>query len=78
MAVVETYIDSGLTVISMNNSEHGNRLNTESLEQLSQAFDLAITDKDVRVILLRSNGSNFCLGMDLDFLQAAIALPMSS
>ncbi len=66
---VESYVDSGLAVLTMTDSAGGNRLNTESLSSLSSAFNNALMDDGVRVILLRSNGKNFCLGMDLVFLQ---------
>jgi enoyl-CoA hydratase/carnithine racemase len=66
VAFVESYLDSGLAVITMIQSENGNLLNKESLEELSGAFDSFIKNPDVRAVLLRSNGKTFCLGMDLE------------
>lgn len=70
MALVGTYIDSHLAVITMLESETGNRLNRTSLEELSQAFHSSIQNSETRAILLRSNGPRFCYGMDLDYLQS--------
>lgn len=69
MAYVEYYVESGLAVITLSDSENGNKLNDGSLNELHKFVNNAIADKDVRVILIRSNGENYCLGMDLVFLQ---------
>ena len=71
MAFVETYLDSGLAVVTMTQSQNGNRLNKESLEELSQALDSCVENSHVKAILLRSNGKTFCLGMDLESFQKA-------
>lgn len=68
MALIEQYIDSKTAVITLNNSEKGNVLNPKSLELLLSCLQESVDNQDVRVILLRSNGENFCLGMDLEFL----------
>ncbi len=68
---IEYKVDSGLAIITLADSDSGNRLNQKSLEGLDRSLDEALYDKDVRVILLRSNGKNFCLGMDLEFLQSS-------
>lgn len=68
MAFVETHVDSGLGVITMIDSENGNRLNEETLQELSQAFNSLIKKDDVQVLLLRSDGNPFCLGMDINYL----------
>lgn len=69
MPLVEYYRDSRLGVITLNNSEGGNVLNIESMEQLLSAVRSCLKDGEVRVIVLRSNADNFCLGMDLKMLQ---------
>ena len=70
MALVRTHIDSKLAVITMQDSKTGNRLNKASLEEFSQSFHSMIQNPDTRAILLRSNGPQFCYGMDLDYLQS--------
>ena len=71
MAKVEFLADNGLGIITLADSANGNRLNHETLTGLSLAFNSAILHDEIRVILLRSNGKNFSLGMDLQFLQTA-------
>lgn len=71
MAFVETHLDSGLAVITMTQSKKGNRLNKESLKGLSDALDSAIDNSDAKSILLRSDGTTFCLGLDLESFQMA-------
>jgi enoyl-CoA hydratase/carnithine racemase len=52
-------------LITLTNHPAGNVLNRGSLELLQSAVDQAVTDKEVRVIVLRAQGDPFCLGMDL-------------
>jgi enoyl-CoA hydratase/carnithine racemase len=66
---IDAYTDSNLAVITMQHSSKGNRLNKKNLEDLYQAIYTSIKDPEVRALLLRSNGSRFCLGMDLNYLQ---------
>ncbi|OHD57421.1 MAG: hypothetical protein A2Y33_08020 [Spirochaetes bacterium GWF1_51_8] len=68
MGKVEFLADNGLGIITLADSANGNRLNHETLAELSHAFNAAIMHDEIRVILLRSNGKNFSLGMDLQFL----------
>lgn len=70
LSYVEQYIDSHAAIITLNKSKEGNLLNNKSMEALFKAFTSAVSNTDVRVIILRSNGSNFCLGMDLVMLQS--------
>lgn len=70
LALVRTHIDSNLAVITMQDSKTGNRLNKASLEELSQSFHSSIQNPETRAVLLRSNGPQFCYGMDLDYLQS--------
>ena len=69
MNFIDAYNDSNLAVITMQHSSWGNRLNKKNLEDLYQAIYTSIKDPEVRALLLRSNGSRFCLGMDLNYLQ---------
>lgn len=69
MNFIDAYTDSNLAVITMQHSSKGNRLNKKNLEDLYQAISTSIKDPEARALLLRSNGSRFCLGMDLDYLQ---------
>ena len=59
MSIVEKYNDSHAAVITLNNGEKGNVLNIENLEGLLDAFESAGREKDIRVILLRSNKDTF-------------------
>ncbi len=68
LAVIENYIDSALGVIILSDSENGNKLNLESLKSINAILNSFIENQGVRVILIKSNGENFCLGMDFDEL----------
>ena len=60
--------DSKIAFITLNNSDNGNRLNLSSLKLMNESIDKAVSDKENRAIVIRSNGENFCLGMDFSFL----------
>ena len=70
MPLIDRYIDSQVSVITLNNSENGNLLNLDTLTEFKRAFNGSYMNRDVRVILLRSDGKTFCHGMDLIQLQA--------
>jgi methylglutaconyl-CoA hydratase len=65
MPPVEYAVDSQVAVITLANGSAGNVLNQESLEALHSALTMASQDDQVRVIVLRAQGQDFCLGMDL-------------
>lgn len=70
---IQYRVDAALAVITMDDSQSGNLLNQKNLEELNQVLDRALNGTTIRVILLRSNGENFCLGMDLNFFHASHA-----
>ena len=77
MPRIEQYVDSQVAVVTLNDGEHGNLLGPEMLEELSDAFERSWKDPEVRAILLRSNGPDFCRGMDLARLDGS-AVPGGS
>ncbi|MAG13733.1 MAG: hypothetical protein CMN78_03950 [Spirochaetales bacterium] len=64
LEMIEVYHDRGLSVITLANSANGNPLNIDLLASLDNHFSQCLESRDTRVILLRSNGSPFCVGMD--------------
>ena len=71
MPAIDLNIDSSIGIVTLGDSARGNRLNRESLEALLEAVRSCIERDDIRIILLRSDGDAFCLGMDLLRLQTA-------
>ncbi len=67
---VEQYVDSGVSVITLCEGKNGNLLNLVSLREIDAALKNALADPAARVVLLRSDGGAFCLGMDLSALGA--------
>ncbi len=68
--MVEYKTEAKLDIITLNDSDHGNVLNLKSLQLIYDAIKNAEKNPDSRVIILKSDGRNFCLGMDLNFLQS--------
>jgi enoyl-CoA hydratase/carnithine racemase len=66
---IESHFDAGLAVITLADSARGNLLDGESLPALARALSDAKGRPGVRVVLIRSNGFRFCLGMDLAVIE---------
>ena len=66
-SVVDKY---GVLRVTLNNPKRRNALSEAMLALLSEAFDRAADDPEVRVIILAANGSTFCAGHDLNEMTA--------
>jgi enoyl-CoA hydratase/carnithine racemase len=51
--------------VTLNRPEHGNALNADLVEALVGYFEGLREREDVRVVVLKSNGKHFCVGLDL-------------
>lgn len=69
MSFVESKVDSGAGIITLLDGDGGNRLNPSFLGDFSSALKSLSDDRDVKFIIIRSRGRNFCLGMDLVALE---------
>ncbi|MES2418658.1 MAG: enoyl-CoA hydratase/isomerase family protein [Bacteroidota bacterium] len=58
-----------IAYITLNRPEKRNALNPELVAQLTQTFIKAAADNEVKVIILRANGTTFSAGADLAYLQ---------
>jgi len=56
----------GVATITIDRPEKKNALTFEMLDEIVRYVDAAERDDDVRVIVLRGNGDDFCVGHDLD------------
>src|SRR2546430_15367970 len=54
-----------LTVVTLNRPERRNALTIELMTELTDAIELAATDWQKRVLILRGAGQAFCAGLDL-------------
>ncbi|TCC99227.1 enoyl-CoA hydratase/isomerase family protein [Pedobacter hiemivivus] len=62
-------ISQRIATISINRPEKRNALNPELVAQLTAAFVKASADDEVKVVILKANGSTFSAGADLAYLQ---------
>lgn len=58
-----------IATISINRPEKRNALNPDLVAQLTAAFVKASADEEVKVVILKANGSTFSAGADLAYLQ---------
>ena len=64
-------LDRGILSITLNRAEKRNAINAASVELLHQFLEQADLDANVRVVLIRGAGKDFCAGADLDELLAS-------
>jgi enoyl-CoA hydratase len=63
-------VDGSVCTITLDRPEVANAQDTQLLEELDTAFDLADEDDDVRVVILAGEGKHFSAGHDLKQLLA--------
>ncbi|GAA0616933.1 enoyl-CoA hydratase/isomerase family protein [Sporichthya brevicatena] len=63
-APVRVQVAAGVATLSLNRPHRHNAIDDALHEQLVEAWDAALADPDVRVILLRGEGRSFCSGRD--------------
>lgn len=61
--------DGGIATIRLDRPEKRNALSPKMLVELQRAFEQFSRDDQVRVIVLEANGTAFCAGADLEYLQ---------
>ncbi len=62
-------IENRVAVITLNRPEKRNALSPQLIEAIREAFESAIADDGVKVIILAANGDVFSAGADLEYLQ---------
>lgn len=65
MAIIEYEVRERVALVTLNRAERRNAQNVELLRDLDLAFDRAVADREVRVIVLKANGKHFSAGHDL-------------
>jgi methylglutaconyl-CoA hydratase len=71
---VLTSLERGILSITLNRAEKRNAINAASVELLHQFLEQADLDANIRVVLIRGAGKDFCAGADLDELLASADL----
>ena len=66
---VEFEVDDHVGIITLDRPEAANAQSQQVLEELDQAWRLAEEDREVKVIVLRSNGKHFSAGHDMSGTQ---------
>lgn len=70
LKTVITQLENQVFTITLNRPHVLNALTTEMFQQLQMAIHQAATDENVKVVILRGEGGNFCSGADLSVLSS--------
>ncbi len=65
---IEYSVDESVATITLNRPDVANAQDTQLIDELDAAFDLAEADDDVRVVVMAANGRHFSAGHDLKAL----------
>lgn len=65
MSLVEYEVQDRVALVTLNRPERRNAQNAALLKELDEAFDRAVGDSEVRVIVLQAKGKHFSAGHDL-------------
>ena len=73
-------VEGALATVLLNRPEKRNAIDDQTVDELGEAFATADTDEQVRVVLLKGAGKDFCAGADLSQLEriAADADPIAN
>lgn len=66
-------VQDGVAVVTLDRPEKRNAMDDRMIAELRAAFERAAEDPEVRVVLLRANGPDFCAGADLVQLERIAA-----
>jgi len=66
-----TELDAGVLRVTMNRPERRNALSPEMVDELVALFTLLSAERELRAIVLRGAGGNFCAGADVKGMQSA-------
>lgn len=69
MQFINYYTENRIGYITLNRPEKRNALNFEVISELKEVFDIAESDDECKVIVLKANGDVFCAGADLGYMQ---------
>lgn len=63
-------IQDKICLLTINRLSKHNAFDNHLLAEMQKQLDAAINNPEVRVIVLKANGKNFCAGADLDWMQS--------
>lgn len=65
VSLVEYNVEDRVAVLTLNRPDQRNAQNAALLKELDMAFDRAVADEEVRVIVLQAKGKHFSAGHDI-------------
>jgi methylglutaconyl-CoA hydratase len=72
MEYIKTNLNNRILTITLSRSLVLNALNPEMIAEITKAFNSASKDKNVRVLVVDSEGEVFCAGADLNWMKNSI------
>lgn len=65
MSMIEYEVRDRVALVTLNRPEQRNAQSAALLKELDEAYDKAIADDEIRVIILKANGKHFSAGHDI-------------
>lgn len=70
--MIDLEIKNQIATVTLNRSEVHNALSSEMINELTKIFLDLDKDKNVRVVILQSEGKSFCAGADLNYMKSMV------
>ncbi|MDF1653742.1 MAG: enoyl-CoA hydratase/isomerase family protein [Coxiellaceae bacterium] len=70
MEYIQLFVDQEIGYLSIDRPDKHNAFNAELIGEIKIALQQLNDNDDVRVIIIRSTGKNFCAGADLNWMRA--------
>lgn len=67
---IKIQLGESMAWVNLDRPEVRNALNAEMIQELTEALDWLDSRNDIRVIILKGNGSAFCAGADLHYMKS--------
>lgn len=67
---IKIQLGESMAWVNLDRPEVRNALNAEMIHELTEAFNWLSSRNDIRVIILKGNGSAFCAGADLNYMKS--------
>lgn len=69
--MIKVFKENGIATLTLNRPEKRNALHPTMVAQIKSAIEEISNDKETKVLIITGEGSSFCAGADLDYLNSS-------
>ena len=69
LTLVQQHTENNICILTLNRPKKHNALNVQLITELKYTLQQANKEENIRVIIVKSEGKNFCAGVDLNWMK---------